>query len=183
MNYSLQELLKSYQAGKKNKFLFFWGHRPNKNGEITASCFSQWSQDSFEVDGQDYPTAEHWMMVEKARLFNDKEIESKILNAKSPGEAKKLGRLVKGFDQKVWETNRSRIVIEGNFHKFDQNPALKAFLLSTKQRILVEASPVDPIWGIGLAADHEFAAVPTKWKGLNLLGFALMEVRDRLANT
>ncbi len=177
---NIEELLKAHVAGKKLKYLFFWGHRPSPNGEVTSSCFSQWWHADFKVHDQKYPTAEHWMMAEKARLFGDEIIEKRIHQAGSPGEAKKLGRLVKGFDQTIWETKRSEIVIEGNLHKFDQNPALKDFLLGTKKRILVEASPVDAIWGIGLPGDHQFAKVPPKWRGLNLLGFALMEVRERL---
>lgn len=180
MKYSKSSIIASHQAGKKMKFLFFWGHQKSKSGAITSSCFSQWWTQNFKVDGVNYPTAEHYMMAEKARLFNDKDAEQRILNAKSPGEAKKTGREVLGFDQETWEKNRFDIVVKGNYHKFNQNQELKTFLLNTKQRVLVEASPVDRIWGIGLSQDHEFAKIPVKWKGLNLLGFALMEVREML---
>lgn len=120
------------------------------------------------------------MMAEKARLFKDEESLDRVLVANHPNEAKQLGRKVAGFDKKLWERQRSEIVTTGNFAKFSQNPALKEFLLNTGDRVLVEASPVDRIWGIGLAADHIDAENPYKWKGLNLLGFALMEVRNRL---
>ncbi|MCD0464614.1 NADAR family protein [Flavobacterium sp. ENC] len=163
-----------------NKYLFFWGHQPNKDGSISKTCFSQWWLSSFVVDNITYKTAEHWMMAKKAELFNDKVIFEKIIQANSPAEAKKLGREVKNYVDTVWLENRYDIVRQGNFYKFSQNGALKEFLIQTNERILVEASPVDPIWGIGMAADHKDAPNPEKWKGLNLLGFALMEVRDEL---
>jgi len=181
MKYSKKTLIKQYQSGKKLKFLFFWGHKKSRSGLVDESCFSQWYQSKFVIDGQKYPTAEHYMMAEKARLFKDKDTESRILNASSPGEAKSLGRQVKGFKQELWSEKRFEIVVKGNLHKFDQNEVLKEFLLNTKKRVLVEASPVDTIWGIGLTSEHEFASIPVKWKGLNLLGFALMEVRDQFA--
>ena len=180
MEYSIKKLKKDFIAGKKLKYLLFWGHRKSHDGTITASCFSQWWHQSFEVDGITYPTAEHFMMAEKARLFNDKEAELRILKSASPGAAKSIGREVKRFDQKIWDENRLKIVVKGNYHKFSQNPDLKTFLLNTKKRVLVEASPLDKIWGIGLDKTNEFATIPVKWKGLNLLGFALMEVRDKL---
>lgn len=164
----------------ESKFLFFWGHQPDKDGTITKTCFSQWWLSSFKVNGVTYKTAEHWMMAKKAELFNDKEVLEKILQSKSPAEAKKLGRQVKNYNDAVWLENRFEIVKEGNYHKFSQNPDLKAFLINTHESIIVEASPVDPIWGIGMAGDHKDALNPEKWKGLNLLGFALMEVRDEL---
>jgi ribA/ribD-fused uncharacterized protein len=163
-----------------SKFLFFWGHQPNKDGSISKTCFSQWWLSSFEVDKVIYKTAEHWMMAKKAKLFNDDEVLAKIIKANSPAEAKKLGREVKNYDDKLWLANRYEIVKEGNYHKFNQNAALKTFLINTNDRVLVEASPVDPIWGIGMASDHKDVLNPEKWKGLNLLGFALMEVRDEL---
>ena len=85
------------------------------------------------------------------------------------------------FDEQCWQACCFDLVCEWNYHKFSQHSALKTFLLNTQPRILVEASPVDKIWGIGLAKDHPHAGVPSHWKGKNLLGFALMVVRDRLA--
>lgn len=179
MNYSRKQLI---AENGKNKFLFFWGHRPSKDGSITASCFSQWWEGEFSVDGVLYSSAEHWMMAKKAELFEDLEALQKILKASSPGEAKSIGRKVKNFDPKEWDKEKYEIVINGNLHKFQQNNALKEFLQNTGNRVLVEASPVDPIWGIGLAADNEAVHDPRRWKGENLLGFALMEVRDKLNN-
>lgn len=120
------------------------------------------------------------MMAAKARLFNDEATLTRILAAKSPAEAKKLGRGVADFDPEVWEAHKLEIVTTGNLHKFSQHRDLLQFLRSTDDRVLVEASPVDAIWGIGLAADHANAENPTQWRGPNLLGFALMEVRDQL---
>ena len=120
------------------------------------------------------------MMAEKARLFNAPAREKQIINSISPGEAKKLGRSVENFDNNIWEEHRFEIVIRANLLKFNQNSSLKRFLISTGERILVEASPVDKIWGIGMAEDNPDIEDPTQWKGLNLLGYALMEVRARL---
>ena len=180
MKHSLEQLIEKRQSGKKIKFLFFWGHRPLKDGSIGASCFSQWWPCQFKVNDQLYYSAEHWMMHQKAELFGDTEIGNEILNSKSPAKAKQLGRKVKNFDVKLWDEKKYEIVKEGNRYKFSQNEELKTFLLNTKKRVLVEASPVDPIWGIGMANDHRDVEKPEKWRGQNLLGFALMEVRDKL---
>ena len=119
-------------------------------------------------------------MVEKAELFRDQEILDQILKCSSPGKIKALGRKVRGFDQEVWDRFKYLIVLNGNWCKFSQNPALQKFLLSTGDSILVEASPYDNIWGIGFSADSPESQNPQKWRGQNFLGFALMEVRDEL---
>jgi ribA/ribD-fused uncharacterized protein len=180
MNYSTSWLLDQLEQGHRVKYLLFWGHQPSKTGEITKTCFSQWWLADFVVAGVMYPSAEHWMMAEKARLFGDGAILEKILAAKSPAEAKKLGREIRGFVPELWDERKYEIVRSGSFHKFSQNKPLADFLLGTHDRVLVEASPVDPIWGIGLAADAADAENPAQWRGENLLGFALMEVRDEL---
>ncbi|NVD97557.1 NADAR family protein [Massilia sp. BJB1822] len=174
----VEDLKSRFNSGEKFKYVFFWGHQPGKNG-VTASCFSQWYEAPFTVDGERYLTAEHFMMAEKARLFDDQAIRTQVLNAATPGEAKALGRQVQGFDEAVWLAQRYAIVIRANEAKFAQNPDLGQFLQQTGKRILVEASPVDRIWGIGLTQDDEKASNPNKWRGLNLLGFALMQVRDQ----
>jgi len=183
MTYSIEWLTDNYEKGERIKFLFFWGHQKSKSGELTASCFSQWWEAPFEVDNVLYLTAEHWMMAQKALLFKDTENYQRIIQARSPKEAKELGRQVKNFEETIWNAKRLDIVVEGNMQKFTQHVDLKEFLLSTKERVLVEASPVDRIWGIGLTADSDKAENPKLWNGLNLLGFALMEVRDRIRNT
>jgi len=180
MKYSIPYLNKLIAEEKRLKYLFFWGHQPNKNEAIGASCFSQWWESSFQVNGKIYPTAEHWMMIKKAELFDNHDIATQILRCESPAKVKALGRKVTGFIPEVWDAHKYEIVKQGTSHKFEQNDNLKSFLLSTNDRILVEASPVDPVWGIGLAKDHKDAEHPENWRGDNLLGFALMEVRDEL---
>jgi ribA/ribD-fused uncharacterized protein len=164
----------------EKKFLFFWGHQPSNDGTITKTCFSQWWKSSFIVEQIEYKTAEHWMMAKKAILFNDNETFDKIIGCKTPADAKKLGREVKNYNDSIWLENRFEIVKNGNLHKFSQNKDLLQFLLNSDEQIIVEASPVDSIWGIGMASDHKDINNPEKWIGLNLLGFALMEVRDEL---
>lgn len=160
-------------------YLCFWGHRATP-GKIGKSAFSQWYPAAFDIDGQRYATAEHWMMAGKARLFGDEAIHARIVASDDPGRVKALGRQIAGFDQARWHEHRYALVVAGNRAKFEQNPDLGEFLRNTGDKVLVEASPVDPIWGIGLAADHPDATRPDRWPGLNLLGFALMEVRGQL---
>ena len=105
----------------------------------------------------------------------------RILAAGHPKQAKDLGRGGAGFDERRWVEHRYRIVVAGNLGKFAQNADERAFLLRTGERVLVEASPVDAVWGIGLAADDPRALDPAAWLGQNLLGQALIEVRAALA--
>lgn len=177
---SVQQLIEQVRSGTEPRYLHFWGHRPGKPGVITKACFSQWYEASFNVDGTHYTTAEHFMMSEKARTFGDEAVRARVQSARTAAEAKALGRQVTGFDEGIWNQERFSVVVAANQAKFSQNASLRDFLLNTGQQVLVEASPVDSIWGIGLAADHPDAATPELWPGLNLLGFALMEVRDRL---
>lgn len=170
-------------AGERFGYLCFWGHRPRADGAPSASCFSQWFASPLVVDGTRYATAEHWMMAGKARLFDDDAALAKVLANDDPGAAKAAGRGVRDFDEARWLERRFDLVVEGNLAKFSQHPDLRRFLLSTGDRVLVEASPVDAIWGIGLAATDPCATEPAQWRGLNLLGFALMVVRERLAAT
>lgn len=175
-----KDLINYVNHGNSVKYLYFWGHQKPKQG-VSKSCFSQWYEVSFEVDGIEYLTAEHFMMAEKARLFGDAETAEKIVKASNPGEAKKLGRSVRNFNDQLWLEKRFSIVVNANLAKFEQNDELKEFLLGTQNRVLVEASPVDKIWGIGMAVDNANVENPNLWKGDNLLGFALMEVRSRLS--
>ena len=178
---TVEELTALAATGQRITYLSFWGHRPPRGGGIGASCLSQWWPAPFTVDGVRYATAEHWMMAGKARLFGDAQAERRVLAAGHPEQAKDAGRTGTGFDEAVWRRRRFALVVEGSRHKFGQDPRLREFLLGTGSRVLVEASPVDRIWGIGLAADDDRAADPARWRGLNLLGFALMAARQQLA--
>jgi len=177
MKYSINWLESQIENGYQPEYLFFWGHTAKVAGVTDKSCLSQWWPAPFTVDSVHYPTAEHWMMAKKAMLFNDLEQYQNIITTDSPAKAKKLGRLVKNFDATIWSSNACSFVTEGNLHKFSQQPSLQDFLLSTGEAVIVEASPFDKIWGIGTKA---YETDPHKWKGTNLLGFALMEVRTLL---
>ncbi|HEY0698854.1 MAG TPA: NADAR family protein [Micromonospora sp.] len=178
---TVDDLRRMVADGVPVKYLYFWGHRPPRGGGVGPGCLSQWWPAPFVVDGHRYATAEHWMMAGKARLFDDAPIAERVLAARTPGEAKALGRVVRGFDQAVWAAHRFDLVVAGNLAKFGQHPDLCDYLLGTGGRVLVEASPLDAVWGIGLAADDPRTADPARWPGLNLLGFALMQVRAQLA--
>lgn len=120
------------------------------------------------------------MMAQKAAYFGDYRTHARILSACTPRDCKALGRMVSGFQEESWCQVREQIVLYGNFHKFLQNPPLRSFLLQTGDRILVEANPYDRIWGIGMSKYQSGIQDPGNWKGLNLLGFALMQVRTML---
>ena len=159
--------------------LLFYGHRVTKT--VTETCLSQWYPCQFEVDGVTYTSAEQYMMAEKARLFGDEKIRTEILRTSDPRKCKALGRKVKNFDKAVWDKRKENIVRNGNFEKFMQNSALRSLLLSTGDKVLVEASPTDRVWGIGLGKNNPDALDPKKWRGQNLLGFILMAVRNEMA--
>ena len=178
--YDIDWLVERFYREEKLKFLFFWGHTNKSDSNVGSFCFSQWFELPFVVDDITYKTSEHWMMANKALLFGDLISYHKIIAANNPAEAKELGRGVIGFDEQIWKERRFDIVKTGNIHKFNQNPQFGEYLLTTGDRILVEASPVDTIWGVGLSSDNEYIHDPTNWRGENLLGFALMEVRDFL---
>ena len=181
---SRAELLAAIKESPQPSYVFFWGHRPRDDGQPGVSCFSQWWEGApFTAEGELYATAEHWMMAEKARLFADREALGAIISSADPSEAKRLGRGVRGFDRERWGEVRFEAVVRGNLAKFSQHPCLAAALLETRGGVLVEASPLDPIWGIGLAADDPDASKPEAWRGQNLLGFALMEVRSQLTKS
>lgn len=178
MKYCLENIIDRFNAKEHMEFLFFWGH--TAKDEITKSCFSQWFPCQFEEDGIVYKTAEHYMMASKAKLFNDFEVLENILKANSPNQAKSLGRKVKNFDSQIWDEHKYEVVKQANVLKFSQNQEFKEFLLSTNDKIIVEASPYDKIWGIGMLESDENIKNPNFWMGENLLGFALMDVRDSL---
>ncbi|MCB1515203.1 MAG: NADAR family protein [Hyphomicrobiaceae bacterium] len=178
--FNLASLIAEIEAQRTFKYVYFWGDKGPAD-QAGPFVLSQWRVPaSFTLDGITYPTAEHYMMAEKARLFGDEATRAKVLAASSPGAAKALGREVSGFDDAVWEHHRFDIVVAGSTAKFAQNPALRTYLLETGSKVLVEAAPNDTVWGVGLARDDERILDPRTWRGLNLLGFALMKARAAL---
>lgn len=179
MKYNINTLLNKKANWEPSDFVFFWGHEDRGKG-LSKACLSQWFPCSFVIDGQYYNCTEQYMMAEKARLFGDEETRDLILAEYNQMTIKKLGRKVKGYDDNVWKERRFDVVVRGNLAKFSQNENLKSFLLGTEDKVLVEASPKDDVWGIGLEESFPDAFRPRNWKGTNLLGFALMEVREIL---
>jgi ribA/ribD-fused uncharacterized protein len=159
--------------------IYFWREYGSKWGFL-----SQWYESPFHTSDKSitYQTAEQYMMYQKAVLFNDPETGAEILATTSPKEQKALGRRVQNFDNDVWLKERERIVGEGSYWKFvnslKEGEDLKAMLLETGERELVEASPMDKIWGIGFGAKNA-ESQRHRW-GLNLLGKALMGARKRI---
>ena len=151
-----------------NKYTFFYR---------TASPFSQFHSAKFEEDDIIFNCTEQYMMYGKAKLFKDYKIAKQILKKIKPMDMKKLGRRVRNFSEEVWKANREDIVYRGNYLKFTQNPHLKEALLETGNSILVEASPSDKIWGIGMTESNPKVHDPSNWKGQNLLGKILTNVR------
>ena len=153
------------------EYLFFYG----------GFC-SQWLHSPF-VDSDSllcFNTAEQWMMYKKAKFFNDNATASRIKEAEHPKLQKQLGRSVKNFNDKQWDRVKENVVLRGNIMKFTQNPELRQLLLNTKDKTIVEASPTDVVWGIGLGLDSPYLLDERKWRGENLLGNILMEVRGVL---
>lgn len=150
-----------------NNFTFFFG-----------GPLSQWYHAEFEVDGLTYFTAEQYMMAGKARLFQDEGIFEQIMATRDPREQKQLGRKVRDFDVDTWNHASRNIVYDGNYAKFAQNPGLKEMLLSTRDTTLVEASPTDRLWGIGLPEGHPDTLDRKTWRGVNWLGEVLNKVRN-----
>jgi ribA/ribD-fused uncharacterized protein len=153
-----------------DKFIFFYG-----------GYFSQWAQTKFTIDGVEYNTAEQYMMCQKALLFGDDEAYQKILRSHDPSIQKATGRKVKNFDADKWSAVAKSVVYRANLAKFS-TPYLKKFLLDTGDREIVEASPTDRIWGIGMAENDPDRFDKSKWRGTNWLGEVIMQVRDTLRN-
>ncbi|MCL2089718.1 MAG: NADAR family protein [Micrococcales bacterium] len=175
--YTRDSLKARCAAGEQPSYIMFW--KPGEPG--TEACLGQWQPSQFTVDGQTYGCTEQYMMAEKARLFDDEEMERAIMATDDPATMKRLGRKVRGFDAGMWGKAKHSIVLNGNYAKFSQDPDLRSYLTGTGDAVLVEASPLDTVWGIGLGANNERATDPARWRGANLLGFALMETRDEIA--
>lgn len=154
-----------------DKYVFFWG-----------GPFSQWYPSNFEIDGVKFTHAEQYMMYKKAMMFSDANTAEEILKAKHPRDQKALGRKVKNFVKEDWEANCKRFVYDANRAKFTQNPKLLKVLLSTGNKELVEASPEDKIWGIGLHEKDPRCLDKNQWQGTNWLGEAITKVREDLLN-
>ena len=172
--------LKRRSAEEAFEYLYFWEALPGPGGKLGPGCLSQWWHAPFKIGEQEFPTSEHFMMHSKAKLFEDDAVAEEILRTESCKDVKALGRKVQGFDSELWREHRFAIVLRANLAKFSQNEDLKAFIFSTKGKVLVEASPTDTIWGIGIAKDEAADVSPQDWKGMNLLGFALMRTRSLL---
>ena len=147
-------------------FVLFW------NGS-----FSNWATTPFSCKGMRFNCGEQYMMYQKAKLFGDSQIARMVMESKSPKIQKQLGRQVERFDADKWYKVCVNLMVEGLLCKFQQNPECKNKLLATGNREIVEASPYDTIWGIGLAEDNPDALIKGQWKGQNLLGVVLMKVR------
>jgi ribA/ribD-fused uncharacterized protein len=150
-------------------YVFFWG----------GIC-SQWYASEFKIDGQKYSCAEQYMMYKKALLFEDEEVANAIMRTQNPREQKALGRKVRGFDKDKWEEVCREYVYEANYAKFTQNPKLLEELMSYGDREIVEASPEDKIWGIGLHETDERVHDKSQWQGTNWLGEAIMRAKEQI---
>jgi len=153
----------------KSDFVFFWG-----------GTYSQWFPSKFTIDGVEYCTAEQYMMAKKALLFNDNDAYEKIMATKDSRKQKAIGRTVKGFDVNKWSEVSRDYVYQANYAKFTQNPVMLKELLATDGKTLVEASPEDTIWGIGLDKNDPRAWNKSTWLGSNWLGETITKVREDL---
>jgi len=153
------------------EFIFFWK---------TRDIYSQWHSSVFHENDIKFICAEQYMMYRKALYFHDDVQIHNILGTSNPKLIKKYGRTVKGYVDHIWNGIRQCIVYQGNYLKFSQNPELLKQLLATSPKILVEASPHDMIWGIGYDQDHPAVTDISLWKGQNLLGYTITQLRNDL---
>ena len=147
-----------------------------------SGVFSNFFPAKFVADGITFANSEQYFMYQKALTFGDLDTAQRILECDTPAEAKALGKTVDGFNDEKWSEVRYDIMMDALRYKFDQNLDLKQQLIDTDTRILVEASPYDCIWGIGLKEDDPDALDQSKWRGKNLLGEALMQLRREYVN-
>ena len=155
------------------QFTFFWGHR----GKAPQAVCSQFFPSPMVIEGQRLVCGEQWMHLRKAQLFGDAATAAAILAEAEPARHKALGRQVTGFSAPAWAAVARDIVFRGSMAKFSQNPDLLDRLRQSAGTTLVEASPDDAVWGIGLARDDPRAARRDTWLGTNWLGAVLTEVR------
>lgn len=154
-----------------NKYVFFWD-----------GIYSQWYQAPMTIDGVYYNCCEQYMMHQKALFFGDTEIAEKIMLTSHPKDQKQLGRQIRDFNKEKWDRVNLQIVYKGNYAKFTQNQGLMAALVATGNKIFVEASPYDLIWGIGMGEDENGVDDPMNWRGQNLLGWVITLVKQELQN-
>lgn len=143
-------------------------------------AFSNWAPTPFTVDGVSFSTAEQYIMYRKCLTFGDTVTAEKLLSSDSPKEQKALGREAAGYIDSVWAGIRQTVAIRGLYAKFSQDAELKRLLLGTGDAVLVECTSNDRIWACGLDRDDDDRLSADRWKGQNILGFALMEVRNML---
>ena len=150
------------------------------NPDEQYGFLSNWYLSDFTVDGVSFSSMEQYMMYKKAVVFKDKDIASKILKTDDVERIKEYGRQVSNYDDTVWNGVRQIVIYKGLLGKFKQNEELKKELLDTGDDILAECAVSDKIWGIGLSMKDSNKNDIKAWRGQNLLGFALMLVRDEL---
>lgn len=165
------ETMKKLDKKINNNHVFFWG-----------GVFSNFYPAEFTVDETKFYTSEQYFMWGKAVAMNDMESAQKILAEKNPGKCKALGRQVKPYNESLWDNIRESVMYTAIYHKFNQNENLKKELLATGDKIIVEASPTDKIWGIGIGEEDAPYIPEEDWPGQNLLGKALMKLREEFKN-
>ena len=162
-----------------DKHVLFWGEWPSNwyRAEFNAEVLIDGKKET-----KHFYNSEQYFMYMKAIIFGDYEIAEKILATKDPKKAKELGRIVRNYDDKVWNDMRYKVMVDANKAKYSQNEDLKKLITSDefKGKGYCEASPVDRVWGLGLGENDPLADDEKNWKGQNLLGKALDEVRDWL---
>lgn len=164
---------------ENEKAIFFWREN-NKYGFLSNFYYSNF----IDANNTKYICNEQYFISQKCLLFDETNIElyNKIMESKLPMVIKKLGRLVKNFDERIWEKEKYEIMKNGLRYKFNQNKLLKNKLLDTKMKSLYEASKYDLIWGIGVDSTQASKITESSYPGKNLLGKALMEIREEIRN-
>ena len=153
-----------------------------RNPDEINGYLSNWFPSNFMINNCVFTSIEQYMMYKKAECFKDANIASKIMNTNDVSQIKKLGRQVDGYNDTIWNGMRQLVVYDGLFAKFTQNKEMKNMLLQTEGSVLAECAVKDQIWGIGLSMKNPYRLDMSKWKGKNLLGFALMMVRSKILN-
>jgi ribA/ribD-fused uncharacterized protein len=163
--------VKSKSYYETEDYVFFYG-----------SCYSQWAMRNILIDHVVFNCAEQYMMREKAKLFDDNYAFHKIMLSEDPADQKAWGKKVENFDKEKWEKVAKGIVYKANYAKFTQHEDWQQQLLDTGDKVIVEASPYDIIWGVGLACDDPRVEDPKNWQGTNWLGEVIMQVREDIKN-